>query len=186
MPRQSSLCHGKALQAAAKLFVPWQRSSCRGNKMTRLALHGIVLCVAARNDVLQHCMAFHAARCFFVPRQKTTRCCIPWHVSSCHGIVLHAAAEFLVTRSYFLCHMKKRCTKAFHTVVLHSAARNDALLHSVALRIMSQHGASCHGIVRCAAANLFMLWWHCVASFFVSRLVSRQEMMCCSIAWHSA
>jgi len=42
--------------------------------------------------------------------------------------------------------------------------------------------------VLCAAAMLFMLWQendaaqHCMASFFVLQ----QEIMCCSIVWHSA
>jgi len=67
--------------------------------------------------------------------------------------------------------MKKRCAEALHAVVLRSMARNNALLHSVALRIMLQHGASCRGVVRCAAAMLLQgeknqPVWHSSKDFF--------------------
>jgi len=163
VPQQSYSCLGKVsccskpLHAAASLFMLWQTSLCHGNRMTccGIALH-CSLCRSSCRSKKQCAAALHGIprHHFFVPWQKMTCCCIPWHVLLCRGIVLCAAAMFLVAWSYFLCHVKKRCAKAFRTVVLHSVARNDVLLHSVALHIMLRHGVLCHGIVCCAAAML--------------------------------
>jgi len=78
-------------------------------------------------------------------------CCIPQHIALCHSIVLCAAVMFLcaMARNNVLQHCLMFCT-----IILHSAARNNALLHSAALHIMPWHGASCHGIV-CYAMAMF-------------------------------
>jgi len=147
LPRRCAMCRGVVLRAAVSFFVPRQCSSCRGKA---------VACVAS----------------FFVSRQETTCCSVEWHSapsflcpSAKNDPLLRSAACLVVLRHcslcrgqvrhdavIFLCHVKKQCAEAFRTIILHSTARNDALLHSMALRIMSRHGVLCRGVVCCAMA----------------------------------
>ncbi len=90
----------------------------------------LFLCaLAKKTDAAFHGMSHHAVALFFMP-QPSLSCC--GHI--------------------YLCHSKKQCTKAFCAIILSSTARNDMLLHSMALCIMLQHGVSRCGIVHCAMA----------------------------------
>jgi len=114
-------CCGKGFCAVALCFVPWQCYSCHDHVLCAATLylcHSVVLCAAMlffvlqqENEVPWHCghhslsrgkkqhaTALHSisCHCFFVPWQETTHCCIPWHVASCHSIVLCAMAKFVM------------------------------------------------------------------------------------------
>jgi len=79
------------LHSVACCIVPQHNSLCRGQ-----ALHATVvfLCAMGKNHALQHLMPL-----FFVLQQEMMCCCIPWHCTSCCGMVHYTVALFTVLRN---------------------------------------------------------------------------------------
>ncbi len=179
VPRQSSLCRGKALRAAAKLFFPRQEN----DVPWRCA---IVLHVAARNDLPQHCTAFRAVVSLCLGKKRPA--------AAFRGMSRRAAPLFVMPQPSLLCrgvvslcHGKKRRAAAFHAVVLWSAAKNNTLLHPMKLL---RHGASCCCFARCVMAarmkktiNLCSVGRHSGVVAFVLALLFfcflRRLLLCC-------
>jgi len=123
------------LCATASFFMLWQCSLCCGKKM---------MCCS----VVWHCSLCCSKKCciavlcsilcchFFVPGQEMTCCCIPQHVALCCSIAICATVMFLCATAR---NDVPWCCLIYCTIVLHSAARNNELLHSVTLRIMPWH-----------------------------------------------
>jgi len=114
-----------------------------------MALCGIILLVVSRNDALQHCMAFLAIVSLCLSKQQPTAvfCSMSHHATALFFVWWPSS---LCRNHVSLCHGKKQCATAFCSVVPHSTARNNVLLHSMALHIMVNH-----------AIALFAVPWPC-------------------------
>jgi len=98
MLRQSSSCRGKCRHAAAKLLVPWQQNDA-------MALSGIILRVAAH--VAARNEAFRA--------QKND-------AAAFRSVLHHAALLFIVPRPSLFCRGEFLCATARNNVLQHFAS----------------------------------------------------------------
>jgi len=134
VPRHCISCCDDVFCAMALYFVPWQCSSCCNH----------VFGAAAKLFVLRRISsccgkALCATAKLFVPWQsslcrsnKMMHCGIVWHCSLCRG----------------LCHGKKRCAVALHSIPCMKKG----------CCCVPQHVASCSTVILCAAAKSVLPW----------------------------